>query len=141
MFRDYVINAFVEAENVVRETKNVPPLGDANPSNTRLFYLVKELLPDHKVKREVTFPWLERQRFDIYLPELKVAIERMGEQHYKPVKKFGGAKSLPKTQARDRRKRLRAAKHGVKVIEVPYECKLTDKAVKKILIDANLPVK
>ena len=31
-----------------------------------------------------------RMRLDIYLPDLKLAIEHQGEQHYQPITVFGG---------------------------------------------------
>lgn len=48
--------------------------------------------------------WLQGLRFDIYIPELNIAIEYDGEQHFVPVEKFGGEIALKETQKRDRLK-------------------------------------
>jgi hypothetical protein len=34
--------------------------------------------------------WLAGQRFDVWLPEISVAVEFNGIQHYEPVDFFGG---------------------------------------------------
>lgn len=47
-------------------------------------------------------------------------IECQGEQHYKPVKFFGGEEQFAIQQERDAIKRMYAMQHGYKLIEVPY---------------------
>lgn len=140
-FRDYVLDLIIESENEFRHKKRIPPVGDPNPSGTRLFYIVKKIFPDYEILREAGMKWLGRQRFDIFLPELGVAIERMGEQHYKPVKVFGGARAFSRNQARDRRKRLRALEHGINVINVPFDCELSEESIGNLLRSEGLPVK
>ena len=55
-----------------------------------LYGLVRDLFKDQRVLREASPEWLGRLRLDIYLPELKLAIEHQGEQHYRPIAAFGG---------------------------------------------------
>lgn len=43
-----------------------------------------------KILYEYSPDWLGKQRFDIYIPKYNIAIEYNGEQHYKPIARFGG---------------------------------------------------
>ena len=49
--------------------------------------------------------FLEGLEFDGYNAELKMAIEYDGEQHTKPIKKFGGEKKFQQVQKNDKKKR------------------------------------
>lgn len=61
--------------------------------------------------------------YDFYLPEYNILIEYQGEQHYKPVKHFGGEKSFKNQQKIDKIKREYALTNGYFLIEVPYTLK------------------
>ena len=90
-----------------------------------LYRLVERLFPARTIRREASPPWLGRQRLDIYLPELKLAIEHQGEQHYRPVEAFGGAEAFATTQERDIRKRELCQQNGVAVVDVRFDAPLT----------------
>ena len=90
-----------------------------------LYRLVERLFPARTIRREASPPWLGRQRLDIYLPELKLAIEHQGEQHYRPVEAFGGTEAFARTQERDERKRALCAQNGVTVVDVRFDAPLT----------------
>lgn len=47
-------------------------------------------------------------------------IEFQGKQHYEAVSKFGGAKGLYQQKYNDNQKRRYCARHGIKLIEIPY---------------------
>lgn len=66
--------------------------------------------------------------YDFYLPELKVLIEYQGEQHYKPVKHFGGNETFQNQQIIDDMKRKYAKDNGYTLIEIPY----TNRTYKKV---------
>lgn len=87
--------------------------------------LVNQLFPSMMIRREASPNWLGQQRLDIFLPELALAIEHQGEQHYFPVEGFGGAKAFAKTQERDRRKKALCEKNGVTVVYVRFDDPLT----------------
>ncbi|AAS18113.1 unknown [Singapore grouper iridovirus] len=59
---------------------------------------------------------------DCYCPELKLAIEYQGKQHYEYVPIFhrSGRSDLKSQHARDCAKRLLCHKAGIRLIEVPY---------------------
>jgi len=81
--------------------------------------------------------WLRPQRFDIFLPDQKVAIEYHGEQHYRPISFFGGEKGFQEVQRRDSKKKDLADAHGVKVIEWPYTREISKREVKKFIDDIS----
>lgn len=59
--------------------------------------------------------WLESLHLDFYLYEYNVAIECQGEQHYRPIKWFGGDKSFKKQQERDKKKLSLCNEHNIKL--------------------------
>lgn len=62
--------------------------------------------------------WLDGQRFDIWLPEINLAIEFNGLQHYQAVEHFGGHEGFLKTKERDEMKRQKCKENGVRLLEV-----------------------
>ena len=58
--------------------------------------------------------------FDFYLPELNVAIEYQGIQHYKPVEKFGGEKQLHLQRHHDWLKRKYCKENNITLITISY---------------------
>lgn len=83
--------------------------------------LVAKIFSTHVIRREASPPWLGLQRLDIYLPELALAIEHQGQQHYYPIAGFGGEHAFARTQERDERKRALCTENGVTVIEIRYD--------------------
>ncbi|MEN8079152.1 hypothetical protein ABFP60_19505 [Clostridioides difficile] len=59
-------------------------------------------------------------RFDFYLPQNNICIEYDGEQHYKPVKIFGGEEKLRQQIQNDRIKNNFCKVNNIKLIRVPY---------------------
>ena len=90
-----------------------------------LYRLVVRLFPRTTIRREASPEWLGQQRIDIYLPELKLAIEHQGEQHYRPVRAFGGEQAFVKVQERDERKRKLCQENSVTVIDIRFDTPLT----------------
>lgn len=82
------------------------------------------LLSNHfNYEREKCFKDLRNgmYRFDFYLPELKIAIEYQGPQHYIYTSYFHKTKSdFLKAQERDRRKIAYCLAKGIKLYAVPY---------------------
>lgn len=89
-------------------------------------YLEKELINCFEkagisYQYEKRFSWLGRKSLDFYLPQYHVAIECQGEQHYKPIKYFGGADKFQKTILRDQKKKEECESHGVKLLYFTHE--------------------
>ncbi len=110
-----------ESENGYREMVGVPRIGEGWVSEVELLNLVRNLFPNEKVVHQASPEWLGLQRFDIYLPGRKVAIEYQGRQHYEPVPFFGGEEGFLRTQERDRRKAELCAKNSVTLIYFRYD--------------------
>ncbi|WP_062564706.1 hypothetical protein [Pseudoalteromonas shioyasakiensis] len=118
-----------EAENEVRELKGYPRIGERWIAETMLFQYIDALFADYEVLREASPDWLGQQRFDIYIPELVLAVEYQGQQHYKPVKLFGGVEGLKKTQQRDRDKVAKCKANNVSLVLFSYTDRLSEKLV------------
>jgi len=98
-----------------------------------LVQLVKKIFRGRKVIHQGSPAWLGRQRFDIYIPSRKLAIEYQGAQHFRPVEFFGGEEGFAKTVERDRRKLALATKNGVSVEYFRFDEKITLASVKRRL--------
>lgn len=83
-----------------------------------------------KFKEEYTFPDLvcrngRHLRFDFAVftldgSRIAFLIEFQGEQHYKPVKFYGGQKKFNKQRYNDARKRAYCKKHRIPLVVIPY---------------------
>lgn len=104
-----------------------------------LYALVRDLFDDQRVLREASPEWLGRMRLDIYLPELKLAIEHQGEQHYRPIAAFGGEEAYARVVARDELKRKLCRANGVEVVEVRFDAPLTQPSLRQRL-KSYLPI-
>jgi len=61
--------------------------------------------------------------FDFYLPEQNAVIEYDGEQHYKPVERFGGEQTYKRQLILDNIKNVFCNNTGIKMIRIPYTVK------------------
>ncbi len=59
--------------------------------------------------------------FDFYLTDYNICIEYDGEQHYKPVKWFGGEEGFKKTQERDKIKTQYCADNNISLLRIRYD--------------------
>jgi len=98
---------------------------------SELYLLVKELMPENTVLREASPPWLRRMRLDVYVPELRLAFEHQGQQHFEAVPIFGGEDALRRTQERDDYKRRLCVENGVRVVDVRYDDPLSLKWLRR----------
>lgn len=74
--------------------------------------------------------------FDFYLPIQNICIEYDGEQHFKPITKFGGVNGHNKCLYNDKIKTEYCIKNNIKLIRIPYtEFKYIPSKLKKFLID------
>lgn len=80
-------------------------------------------------KEEYAFPDLvsssgRELRFDFAVLDdegnLEFLIEYQGLQHYEARSKFGGTRGLYQQQYNDKQKRIYCAKHGYKLVIIPY---------------------
>jgi hypothetical protein len=105
-------------ENEIRVERNLPKIGEGWISETMLFYNIKKSIKKYDVIHHGSPDWLGLQHFDIYIPELKIAIEYQGVQHQKPIDYFGGEEAFKKGQERDTRKKRLCDENDCKLFYV-----------------------
>lgn len=59
-------------------------------------------------------------RLDFYIEDINLAIEYDGQQHYKPIEKFGGQEEFEKTIYRDGLKDKYCNDNNIQLIRIPY---------------------
>ena len=96
----------------------------------QVFKLLKE--NGYSFEVEKTFDWLKNINnlyLDFYIPNIKIAIECQGKQHFISSDFYGGEKTLNEIKERDLLKRKLCDKNGIKILyftniildEYPYE--------------------
>ena len=90
-------------------------------SEAQVFQLLKSAFRGYRVERHAQLLWLGAQHLDCYLPELRLAIEYMGPQHYGPVEFFGGSEGFRGTVERDERKKRLCAMVGIRLEYVRFD--------------------
>lgn len=110
-----------EGENLVRKFVGVPPVGEGWISQQEVFVTLQKAFAPLKVLAEASPPFLGGLRYDIYIPELHLAVEYQGIQHFKPVERFGGEKGLRAIKERDMQKAKLSALNGIKIEYIRYD--------------------
>jgi hypothetical protein len=112
-------------ENTTRTEFGFRKIGEGWVSETILFHLVSNVFPLCIIERNIRPDWLEKLELDIYLPEKKIAFEYQGQQHFYPIKAWGGEDAFENLQRRDERKRQLCSQLGIILIEIDYTEPLT----------------
>jgi hypothetical protein len=107
-----------KAEELYRENIGMPKVGEGWISETELFYEIKNAFTEFDVIHHGRPEWLGRQHFDIYIPELNIAIEYQGQQHYKPIDYFGGQEAFEQNKIRDKIKFDKCTEYNCTLIYV-----------------------
>lgn len=107
-------------ENKIRTQKGFNIVGSLY-NESLLYNLIQNAFPDYEVITQYSPDWLGRQRIDIFIKNLNVAIEYNGKQHYEPVTYFGGKEGFLKTVERDKMKKIKCKRNGCELIEVKYD--------------------
>lgn len=115
-----------EAENTFRAYLGLKPKAPKWISEQELFDKIKLNYKKLVIVSQASPEWLGRQRFDIFIPELNVAIEYNGLQHYEAVGLFGGEEGLRQTQFRDEEKRRKCKENNCKLLEVNQSYSITE---------------
>ncbi|MAA56917.1 MAG: hypothetical protein CL855_00345 [Cryomorphaceae bacterium] len=115
-----------EAENSFRSYLGLKPKAPRWISEQNLYDRIKLEYKNLLVVSQASPDWLERQRFDIYFPEINAAIEYNGAQHYKAVGLFGGEEGLKQTKKRDALKRKKCNDNKCDLLEVSEDYNLNE---------------
>lgn len=111
-------NLMREAENKLRVAMGGKKIGEGYISETELFYRIKNHFSHLKVVQHGRPKFLGRQHFDVWLPEVKIAVEYHGAQHDQPIEYFGGQEAFEKNQKRDELKRKKCKLNKISLFEV-----------------------
>ncbi|MCF8273098.1 MAG: hypothetical protein K9I95_04625 [Flavobacteriaceae bacterium] len=128
-----------EIENEIRQERGVPKIGEGWVSETLLYYNIKKSFKKYHVIQHGSPNWLGLQHFDIYIPELNIAIEYQGTQHQNPVDYFGGEEAFAKGQERDSRKKKLCEENGCLLLYVFPDDNLNKfiKKLKRLIKEVN----
>lgn len=113
----------VAAEDAFRRARGIPEIGRGWASEVALLDLFRTIWPSAVHQWRPVF--LGLQSIDIHVPELQLAIEYQGQQHYEPIALFGGEEGLEMTRARDEKKRALLAHQGVRLLEWRFDEPMT----------------
>jgi hypothetical protein len=120
-----------EIENETRLEFGFRKIGEGNVSESILIRIVKKLFPDNLVETHHRPKWLNGLELDIFLPHIKTGIEYQGQQHYFPIKAWGGQKAFKAQKERDELKKKICSERDIKLIEVDYTEPLTESYIKE----------
>lgn len=100
---------------------------------------IQELLGELQIPYIRQYTVLGKYRIDFYIPDMNIAIEYDGEQHFFPIEYFGGKESFIKNQERDNIKNLYCSENNIRLIRIPYTqlSKLTISFLSDILHKRN----
>jgi len=102
-------------------------------NENKVFTIAREVLPKERVIREASPYWLNKQRLDVYFPELNMAIEYQGKQHFEAIEYFGGDEAFIRNQERDKIKYKLCIENGVDLIYINYTEKVNKNLMKRKL--------
>lgn len=139
-------NKFGKEHGEFWQTPNKHLQGHGCP-NCKMSYLeeqVKNTLDEFKISykyqaNKKQLKWLGTQTLDFYLFGLNCAIEVQGQQHFIPVKHWGGEKNLEKIKELDKNKKELCEKNNVKLYYITYNENIIEKT-KKILNENGLRI-
>ncbi len=120
-------------EERFRRSLGFPSHGKTGGSEILLGWIICSILKDQKVMLRARPEFLGGLELDIYIPEMQIAIEYQGEQHYEPFSHLGGARHLRAVQQRDQRKAELCRSAGVDLRYITVADKLTEDYIRTIL--------
>ncbi|MBN1371459.1 MAG: hypothetical protein JW987_05925 [Anaerolineaceae bacterium] len=124
-------------ENIVREEFGHKKIGESWTSETILYQIICKLFPENEVLFHHRPSWMEGLELDIFIPKLKLGIEYQGQQHYFPIKLWGGEEALDKLRKRDARKIKLCEANEIKLLTFDYTEPITYDYVQKIVVLTN----
>lgn len=103
-----------------------------NSNESRLFRLLEKKYKNIN-RQYYNKEFFGKKTLDIFLPEYKIAIEYQGEQHFKPIKMFGGYNGFLNLSRRDIEKYKECKNNGIKLFYFTFDKKtIPDNYIDKI---------
>ena len=83
---------------------------------------IKKILDSHNIcyEQQKRYKEVNALSFDFYIPKFNLLIEFQGEQHFSPVKHFGGESKFQKQQKNDNMKRKFCQEKKINLLEIKY---------------------
>jgi len=125
----------IKEENKRRKKLGLALVGEGYTSEMELLVYVHSLFGNYDIlthHRKPLIDWKPKGlELDIYIPELKLAFEYMGEQHYNFHKFFhnGNEEEFVTQQYRDRCKKRICKLKGIALIKIKYDEKLSESLI------------
>jgi hypothetical protein len=126
-------------ENHARKEFGFKKVGENWVTETQLYYLVKQIFPNHEIIFHHRPRWLKGLEIDVFIPSLNLGFEYQGQQHYHSIKLWGGDAALQKTKERDKQKKILCKKLSVKLIEIKYTEPISKEFIEYKLKKHNVP--
>jgi len=112
-------------ENETRKEFGYRKIGDGWIGESILANIVKNIFPSRDILRNYRPEWLEGLELDVFVSDKNIGFEYQGQQHYRPMKHWGGEEAFKRGLERDERKRHICKALGVELIEISYRDPLT----------------
>ncbi len=112
------INKIVE--NKTRQEFGYLKIGEGNISESILLNIIKNIYSGQEIIEHHRPFWLDGLELDIFLPKLNLGFEYQGQQHFHPIKLWGGEEALKLQRERDQKKRILCKNMKIKLIEIDY---------------------
>jgi hypothetical protein len=90
-------------------------------TENQLFQILRRRLKGVEIIQHARPTWLEPQHLDVWIPEVGIAVEYMGQQHFEPLEFFGGEPAFNEVTARDRKKAELCRENRVELIRVRFD--------------------
>lgn len=126
-----------KVENMVRMEFGFRNVGEGWISESILFKIVQKLFVGHEILRHHRPKWLYGLELDIFIPNLRIAFEYQGQQHYYPIKAWGGDSGLKKVQERDYKKKQICLEEGIKLVIIDFSEPLTETHITALITKSS----
>jgi hypothetical protein len=118
-----------DAENALREFIGHPLIGEKWRVETELFRIVSTLFAPWQVIHHYRGDELLGLEYDLYIPDLRIAIEYHGEQHFQSTSHWGGADGLAKRKENDAKKVRLSIRHAIDLVVFTHRDKINAEKV------------
>ena len=119
LFAEHLVSSIqIKCNHLLRKRLHLPEEEVKWKQEALLLDRLRIAFPNEIIQHQGSPSWLEGQRFDVWFPEKKIAVEFNGVQHYEPISFFGGEEGLKETQNRDNMKRKKCRLNNSCLIEV-----------------------
>ena len=93
--------------------------------------LIQQIYPEQELIMHYRPKWLNGLELDVFLPNLDLAFEYQGQQHFYAIKAWGGEKALDDVKKRDKIKKDICIKSNITLIEIDYTEPLEQEYIKQ----------